>query len=126
MKNNYVLNYVERTLKALVTLRLNEYQFYIVEEILKWSEVAKSGLINQRNQWIKKGYNLFAHNIGSAEIYWSDTTESNSEIKRIEYNLILTHGLIGQYIRGEVPLSDNQPLSKLVEEAIIPAAEPIL
>ncbi len=123
MKNNYVLNYVEKTLKALATLKLSEYQAYIIEETLKWSEVAKSGLIHQRNYWIKKGYNLFAHNIGSAEIYLEETSESDPEIKRIVHNLILTHGLIGQYIRGEVPLSDNKPLHQLVEEVNIPAAE---
>lgn len=123
MKNNYVLNYVEKTLKALTTLQLSEYQTYITEETLKWAEVAKSGLKHQRNQWIKKGYNLFAHNIGSAEIYRSESSESNPEIMRIVYNLILTHGLIGQCIRGEVPLSDNKPLYQLVEEGNIPAAE---
>jgi len=44
MKNNYVLSYVEKTLKALSDIQLNEYQTYIIEETLKWSEVAKSGL----------------------------------------------------------------------------------
>lgn len=123
MKNNYVLNYVEKTLKALATLKLSEYQAYIIEETLKWSEVAKSGLIHQRNHWIKKGYNLFAHNIGSAEIYLEEYSESNPEIKKIVHNLILTHGLIGQYIRGEVPLSDNKPLYQLVEEGNMSATE---
>ncbi len=123
MRNNYVLNYVEKTLKALATLKLSEYQAYIIEETLKWSEVAKSGLIHQRNHWIKKGYNLFAHNIGSAEIYLEEYSESNPEIKKIVHNLILTHGLIGQYIRGEVPLSDNKPLYQLVEEGNLSATE---
>ncbi len=123
LKNNYVLGYVEKTLRALATLKLSEYQIYIVEETLKWSEVAKSGLIHQRNHWIKKGYNLFAHNIGSAEIYLEEASEPNPEIKRIVHRLILTHGLIGQYIRGEVPLSDNKPLYGLVEEGKISAAE---
>ncbi len=123
MKNNYVLNYVEKTLKALSTLQLSEYQTYIIEETLKWSEVAKSGLLHQRNQWIKKGYNLFAHNIGSAEIYLKEASELNPKIKWIVHNLILTHGLIGQYIRGEVPLSDNKPIYKLIEEGNMSATE---
>jgi len=123
MKNNYVLNYVKKTLKALSDIQLNEYQTYIIEETLKWSEVAKSGLIHQRNQWIKKGFNLFAHNIGSAEIYLEQTEESNPEIKRIVHNLIQTHGLIGQYIRGEVPLADSKPLYQLVEDNMISATE---
>lgn len=123
IKDNYVLNYVEKTLKAITTLQLSEYQVHIIEETLKWSEVAKSGIIHQRNQWIKRGHNLFAHNIGSAEIYLEEASELSPEIKRIVYNLILTHGLIGQYIRGEVPLSDNKPLYQLVEEGIISADE---
>ncbi len=123
MNSNYVLNYVEKTLVALSTLDLSKRQVYIIEETLKWSEVAKSGLIHQRNQWIKMGYNLFAHNIGSAEIYLEEYPEENPEIKKIVHRLILTHGLIGQYIRGEVPLSDNRPLYQLVEEGNISAAE---
>ncbi|WP_313129578.1 class I SAM-dependent methyltransferase [Anaerocolumna sp.] len=123
IRDNYVLNYVEKTLKALTTLQLSEYQIYIIEETLKWSEVAKSGIIHQRNQWIKRGYNLFAHNVGSAEIYLEEVSELKPEIKRIVHNLILTHGLIGQYIRGEIPLSDNKPLYQLVEDGIIPADE---
>ena len=51
MRNNYVLNYVEKTLEALSKIQLNEYQTYIIEETLKWSEVAKSGLAHQRKQW---------------------------------------------------------------------------
>lgn len=123
MKKNYVLNYVEKTLEALSGLQLSEHQAYIIEETLKWSEVAKSGLMHQRKKWIKKGYNLFAHNIGSAEIYLEESSESNPEIKTIVHCLILTHGLIGQYIRGEVPLSDNKPLYQLVEEGNISATE---
>jgi SAM-dependent methyltransferase len=123
MKNNYVLNYVEKTLKTLATLQLSEYQTYIIEETLKWSEVAKSGLIHQRNYWIKKRHNLFAHNIGSAEIYREESVELKPEIKKIVHNLILTHGLIGQCIRGEVLLLDNKPLYQLVEEENISTAE---
>ena len=123
IKSNYVLSYVERTLKVLGTLQLSEYHAYIIEETLKWSEVAKSGFAHQRNHWIEKGYNLFAHNMGSAEIYLAEASEANPEVKRLVYTLIQTHGLIGQYIRGEVPLADNKQLYQLVEEACISAAE---
>jgi len=116
MKNNYVLCYVEKTIRTLSDLQLSEYQTYIIEETLKWSEAAKSGLAHQRIQWIKKGYNLFAHNIGSAQIYLAQSEEANPDIKRIVHDLILTHGLIGQYIRGEVQLLDNKPLYQLVED----------
>lgn len=123
MKNNYVLNYVEKTIKALSGFQLSEYQTYLIEETLKWSEVAKSGLPHQRKQWINKGFNLFAHNIGSAQIYLEQSEEPNPEVKRIVYDLILTHGLIGQYIRGEVPLADNKPLYQLVADNKISTAE---
>ncbi|MCX7710721.1 MAG: class I SAM-dependent methyltransferase [Clostridia bacterium] len=123
LKNNYVLGYVEKTLKLLSEFDLNTYQSHILEETLKWSEVAKSGLMHQRKQWIKKGFNLFAHNIGSAQIYLEQSEEPDPDVKRIVYCLISTHGLIGQYIRGEVPLSDNKPLYDLVEGKKISAAE---
>lgn len=115
-RNNYVLNYVEKTLRHLSSLNLKEYHNHILEETLKWSEVAKSGLKHQRDQWIKKGYNLFAHNIGSAQIYFEHSMEADIEVKKIVHDLIMTHGLIGQYIRGEIPLGDNKPLYRLVAD----------
>ncbi|TYQ16732.1 UNVERIFIED_CONTAM: Methylase involved in ubiquinone/menaquinone biosynthesis [Acetivibrio alkalicellulosi] len=123
IKNNYVLEYVEKTLKAFSNFRLNRYNTHIIDETLRWCEVAKSGLSHQRKQWIKKGFNLFAHNIGSAQVYLENSRESNCDIKTIIYSLILTHGLIGQYIRGEVSLIENKPLYKLIEDNKISAAE---
>ena len=123
IKNNYVLNYVEKTLIALNSLELSEDKLHIIEEVLKWSEIAKSGLTHHRNKWIKRGYNLFAHNVGSAQIYMEESSEVNATTRRIVHDLILTHGLIGQYIRGEVPLSDNKNLYSLIEEGIISADE---
>lgn len=123
MKNNYVLSYVEKTLRVLCHIQLSEYQTYIIEEALKWSEVAKSGLPHQRKQWIKKGFNLFAHNIGSAQIYLEQSEESNPDVKSIVHDLISTHGLMGQYIRGEVPLADNKPLYQLVVDNKLPSVE---
>lgn len=123
MNNNYVLGYVEKTLKALAGLNLSKYRLHLVEEVLKWSEVAKSGLVHQRNRWVKKNINLYVHNIGPAEIYMEESTEANTETRWIIYNLIMTHGLIGQYIRGEIPLIDNRPVYELVKSRRISAAE---
>ncbi len=123
VKNNYVLCYVEKTLKVLANFPLNESQAHLIEETLKWSEVAKSGLQHQRKLWMEQGCNLFVHNIGSAEIYLEESGELDPETKRIVYQLIRTHGLIGQYIRGEVPLEDNMPLYSLVEEGCVSAEE---
>jgi SAM-dependent methyltransferase len=121
--SNYVLSYVEKTLRLLSGLKLSRYLRYLIEETLKWSEVAKSGLSHQRKQWFKENINLSVHNIGSAEIYLKESTESNQVTRQIVYNLILTHGLIGQYIRGEVPLTGNRPLFELVETRKMSAAE---
>ncbi|GEM_PF-224593 len=120
-RTNYVLNYVEKTLKILSQLNLDKYHKHILEETLKWSEVSKAGFKHHREQWAKRGYNLFAHNIGSAQIYMEQCNEPDVEVKRIVHDLILTHGLIGQYIRGEVPLSDNKPLYQLVIDNKLPA-----
>lgn len=118
-RENYTLYYVERTLKALSDSKLDAYQAYILEEVLKWCEVAKAGLPHIRERWTKVGFNLFAHNVGSAQIYFSESKETDLKVKRIVRDLILTHGLIGQYIRGEVSLTENKPLYCLVNEGII-------
>ena len=102
-------------LNAPCANKLNEAELHILEETLKWSETAKAGLPHQRKQWVVKGFNLFVHNIGSAQIYSEhardiDDTPGNIQII---YELIYTHGLIGQYIRGEVPLVANEPLHRL-------------
>lgn len=123
INNNYILNYVDKTLDALAALDLDEYESHIIEETLKWAEVSKAGLKHHRKQWIKKGYNLFAHNTGSAQIYLEEAAGLDPENSRIIHTLIMTHGLIGQYVRGEVPLSDNRPLFELVEDGIIKAEE---
>lgn len=123
MKNNYVLGYVEKTLKILSQFKLDDYSRYLLEETLKWSEVAKGGLPHQRKKWIENSINLFVHNIGSAQIYLDAAEEQEADTKQIIHALILTHGLIGQYIRGEVPLKGNEPLFKLIRDGRITADE---
>lgn len=114
-KNNYVLDYVERTLMELEKVEISEYSRHIVEEVLKWCEVSKGGLPHKRLEWKNKGYNLFVHNIGSAQIFMEHAgTDYNPEADII-YEFIKTHGLIGQYLRGEVTLKENLPLVKLME-----------
>lgn len=119
LKENGVFNYVYKCIKRLYTMELPEYQRHIVEEVLKWKEVSKCGMPHIRNEWIKKGYNLFVHNIGSSEVYTSEQNLSTANIqlvneKHIINTLILTHGLLGQYIRGEVNLSENMLITNLI------------
>ena len=114
VSNKSVLNYVVRTLEALEkNIASQEYskdEIKYVENTLKWSEVAKCGNKTDRTRWTKKGYDLFVHNLASAEIY-KDSIEKPDEIT---YILIKTHGMIGQYTKGEVNLDKNSELTNLV------------
>lgn len=123
MKSNYVLAYVDRTLRLLAALNLTHRQYQWVEAVLQWSEVAKGGLPHQRRAWKNRGYNLFAHNIGSAQIFLEHAVEPASPDSKIVHTLIATHGLIGQYLRGEVPLGDSRPLFILIQESLLSAAD---
>ena len=102
-----VLNYVKRTLEILNDINnkesLDKETLFLVEETLKWSEVAKTGNKKDRKRWLDNKYDLFCHNIGSSEIY--DETNDNIVVS----TLIKTHGLVGQYIKGEVNFSKNLP-----------------
>ena len=108
-----VLNYVKRTLEILNDINnkesLDKEVLFLVEETLKWSEVAKTGSKKDRKRWLDNKYDLFCHNIGSSEIY--DETNDNIVVS----TLIKTHGLVGQYIKGEVNFSKNLPLYELVK-----------
>ncbi len=110
------LAYVIRTLEFLETQKdkLTEKEYFIIQKVLQWSEVAKGGTESQRNEWIQKGYPLEIHNLASAEIYSEQSTDSIEDTKLI-YTLIKTHGIIGQSIRGEVGETKNMPLCELYE-----------
>ena len=112
-----VFNYVLRTLEILNRLKdelkLDDDIVYYVEETLKWSDVSKTGSKKIRKAWRKNKYDLFCHNIASAQVY----LESNYD--EIIYVLIKTHGLIGQNIKGEVNLNKNIELYNLIKEGKI-------
>lgn len=115
-----VFNYVKRTLeildKCIIEYKLSNDEIFILEETLKWSDVAKCGYRYKRNEWENKGYNLFIHNIGSSQIY---IEEMGNNYNHVVATLIKTHGLVGQYIMGEVNLTANYDVYKLVEENYI-------
>jgi len=112
LNNKYVYNYVLKTLEILEEEKenYNEKTIFLVEETLKWSEVAKCYNKNKRKEWKNKKINLLVHNIGSSEIYKIKNKKSNKIVKV----LIKTHGLIGQYIRGEINLNKNKELYELI------------
>lgn len=122
IKASLVLKYVRRTFERLETLSLSSDARYLVEEALKWCEVSKCGLPKQREMWKRAGYNLHVHNVGSAQIYMDEApaaTRFGGHEREIVYTLILTHGLIGQYLRGEVNFGENRPLTGLLEKGAI-------
>jgi len=84
----------------------------LISEVLLWMDVAKAGTKDDIVEWKKLGFNLFTHNLGSAEIY----KKYSSNFNEIVYILIKTHGLIGQYIKGEVNLDSNKELYYLVRD----------
>ena len=110
-----VHEYVLRSLAILDSMRTDRKTRYYVSEALKWMDVAKTGTAEERKAWRQKGYKLYAHNYGSADIYVEDNKRYN-EVVRV---LVRTHGLIGQYIRGEVKFSTNKELYGLIERKLI-------
>ena len=113
--NKLVYDYVLRSLSILDNKKVDNKTYYYVSEALKWMDVAKTGNSAERRKWKKKGYDLYAHNYGSSDIYRDDNPQYD-EVVRI---LIRTHGLIGQYIRGEVKFIHNKDLYSLIERNLI-------
>jgi SAM-dependent methyltransferase len=121
---NPVLDYVEKSLEILNRLQMSFWIKEIVEEVLVWSEVAKGGTLRQRMVWQQQGVHLMAHNIGSGEIYLRHANPKQSDSRRhVIFTLIHTHGLIGQYLRGEVPFAEQYPLTELVRNGLLAAGE---
>ena len=113
--NKLVYEYVLRSLAILDTKHVDDKTYFYVSETLKWMDVGKVGNSSERRKWRKKGYDLYAHNYGSSDIYKEDNTNYD-EVVRI---LIKTHGLIGQYIRGEVKFIHNRELYDLIKKNLI-------
>ncbi|PAF16302.1 SAM-dependent methyltransferase [Terribacillus saccharophilus] len=121
MPENPILPYVERTLLVLNEMNLPLKEKSIIEEVLVWSEVAKGGMKHNRRIWRESGFQLDIHNIGSAQIYAAEQMsiplpQRDLEKEELIYTLILTHGLVGQFIRGEVRYKQVQPLVHWIEE----------
>ena len=108
------VEYVMRTLDILDEICDDRNIHEIVSEVLKWSEVAKGGLESERSEWLERGYPLDIHNEASAMIYSiymeSGREDSKSSRENVIFSLIKTHGLIGQCIRGEIPVSHRAPV----------------
>ncbi|WP_438347239.1 class I SAM-dependent methyltransferase [Paenibacillus sp. FA6] len=123
LEANPVLDYVEETLEILESLSLSFWVKEILEEVLIWSEVAKGGTLKERLSWQKEEINLFVHNIGSAELYKKYGVNVETERTDVIYTLIATHGLVGQFLRGEVVYRENKPLTQLTIDKVLSPEE---
>ncbi|WVP29992.1 class I SAM-dependent methyltransferase [Bacillus licheniformis] len=118
MPQNPVFLYVEQTLSILEKADIPELEKEIIEEVLIWSEAAKCGQPHKRKEWREKGFQLAIHNIGSAQIY-ADRRQAympeRQDIEELIHILIVTHGLVGRYIRGETRYRQFTPLIDWIE-----------
>ncbi len=123
LRENHVLKYVERTLLILDTISdLDATERMYVRTTLQWSEVAKGGMPEQREKWAQLGMDLQIHNEASAQIYMlesEDLEEEDETTRTVIRTLIHTHGLLGQYIRGETGFEVHKPLEALITDGLI-------
>ncbi|MCJ1218910.1 class I SAM-dependent methyltransferase [Paenibacillus polymyxa] len=122
---NPVLDYVERTLFILDGLPLSFWVKELLEDVLVWSETAKGGTVRERLRWQHEGINLFVHNIGSSQLYVRQAQAESPAYPRNSMTRILieTHGLIGQYIRGEIPFAENRLLLEITRKGWLSSEE---
>lgn len=114
-KKDLVYKYILKCLDILEKEDISKEVYNYVSETLKWSDVSKCGTSTDRKKWERLGFSLNVHNIASSEIYVLDNTDYD-EVIRV---LIKTHGLIGQYIRGEINLKSNKELYEQIEKKLI-------
>lgn len=105
------LEYVYRTLKILEEEDVTEKEFAILEEVLSWCEVSKGGTKAMRETWKKSISTLSIHNIASSILYQQKHEDLDPDTLHYITTLIATHGLIGQYLRGETALRRSEPLT---------------
>ena len=114
-KDNAVLRYVMRTLDILDSVTdIPEEDYQLIRTVLCWSEAAKAGSAEDRQRWRERGYPLEIHNEASAMIYLDHTEPQSAGIDPV-YILIKTHGLAGQFIRGECRMESSRDLVSLAK-----------
>lgn len=96
-KRNYTMDYVKRSLEILDSLTGGDADKRIVEEALKWAEVAKAGLPCSRGNWEKAGCNLAVHNEGSARIYLAEAGEEDARVRRAPCSVLSTTASISGF-----------------------------
>ena len=112
-EQNNALAYTLRTLDILDGMpNLSEENYRLIRTVLCWSETAKGGTKQTRETWRRRGYPLAIHNEASAYIY-ADHHFVRDPDRDPVCILIRTHGLAGQFIRGECRMSASADLRRL-------------
>ncbi|MBP3900840.1 MAG: hypothetical protein J6D53_05170 [Blautia sp.] len=116
LRGNPVLDYVLRTLDILDEMSdLSDADYNLIRTVLCWSEVSKTGSDEDRSRWERRGYPLDIHNEASAMIY-ADCCHVRDINTDPMYVMIRTHGLSGQYIRGECCMERSAELSGIADK----------
>ena len=113
---NAPLEYTLDTLDVLDTYtELDDALYALIHTVLCWSEVAKGGTVEDRKRWRSRGYALEIHNEASAKIY-ADHVHVRGPERDPVCILINTHGLAGQYLRGECRMQSSGALAALADQ----------
>lgn len=124
--NDSVLAYKKRTLDIFARILIEDSKYdelnHYISETLHWSEEAKLLSGEEREMFLRRGVNLDVHNEGSVDIYKFYQMPDKKDFEIIS-RLILTHGYIGQFIRGEIPFSANEPLYEILENNLLTGDE---
>ena len=113
-----VVNYVDRCLgiASKETRFFDDKSRKIVTRVIQWMDVAKCGSAADKETWKQQcpGICLDIHNEASADIYLVNSDDGDDDwTKEIVYELIRTHGLIGQHAMGECNLDKCAKLNEL-------------
>ena len=112
-ERNAPLMYTLKTLDILDEMTdLPDDEYELVRKVLCWSETAKGGSEEDRERWIRRGYPVDIHNEASALIY-ADHYPVRDPLTDEVYILIKTHGLAGQFIRGECRMESSRDLTRI-------------
>ncbi|WP_080845945.1 class I SAM-dependent methyltransferase [Cytobacillus gottheilii] len=111
LSSAHLFDYVFQTLAILEDIKQDHDEiYYMLSTVLAYSEISKGGSYIQRKSWRDQGYQLEIHNEASAYIFQDTVYYENPRRKNLTFQLIFTHGLIGQYIRGESRLQSTADL----------------